>query len=57
MEFVRDNPAFESEPFESDFVNDYGAFNSLADLFRNIGLDERHHKEESLARIEHARFS
>ncbi len=56
MQFVRDNPALESEPFESDFVNDYGAFNSLADLFRNIGLDERLHKEESLARMENARF-
>ena len=29
----------------------YGCFDSLADLFRNIGLDERMHKEESLAHI------
>ena len=57
MEFVRDHPALEEEPFESDFASDYGDFNSLADLFRQIGYDERIHKQESLARIEHARFS
>ncbi len=56
MEFVRENPAFESQPFESDFADDYGRFERLADLFRRIGLDERNHKEESLARIAHARF-
>ncbi len=57
MEFVRDNPAYESEKFESAFKEDYGDFQSLADLFRRIGLDERMHKEESLARTGHARFS
>ena len=56
MEFVKENPAFEGEAFESDFKNDYGDFDSVADLFRNIGLDERHHKDESIARIEKARF-
>lgn len=57
MEFVRENPGLESEPFESDFSGDYGQFNSLADLFRQIGYDERIHKQESLERIEHARFA
>ena len=57
MEFVRENPSFEREPFESDFKEDYGSFSSVADLFRRIGLDERQHKEESLNRIQHARFS
>ena len=57
MEFVKENPDFESEPFESDFKDDYGNFVSEADLFRRIGLDERLHKEESLNRVEHARFS
>ena len=57
MEFVEENPAFESAPFESDFKEDYGDFRNAADLFRRIGLDERVHKEESLARIEQARFS
>ena len=57
MEFVRDNPALEAAPFSSEFEADYGAFASEADLFRRIGLDERHHKLESLARITNPRFS
>lgn len=57
MEFVRESPALEREPFDSDFRKDYGEFANLADLFRRIGLDERIHKEESLARVPHARFA
>ena len=57
MEFVKENPSLETEPFDSDFKHDYGDFKSVADLFRNIGLDERLHKDESLARIQKARFS
>ncbi len=56
MEFVRENPQFENEPFESAFAQDYGNYATLADLLRQIGLDERHHKDESLARLERARF-
>lgn len=57
MEFVRENPALETEPFESDFEADYGRFGSTADLFRRIGVDEREHKLESEARMGQARFS
>jgi len=57
MEFVREHPELESRPFDSEFCADYGEFDSRADLLRQIGLDERHHKEESLARIAEARFS
>lgn len=57
MEFVRDNPDLEEQPFQSDFENDYGAFKNQADLFRNIAIDERLHKEESLKRIEKPRFA
>jgi ubiquinol oxidase len=56
MEFVRDNPSLERAPFASAFEEDYGSFPSQADLFRRIALDERAHKEESLARIEQPRF-
>ncbi len=56
MEFVRENPRLEKDLFQSDFEEDYGRFDSLADLLRQIGLDERHHKEESVRRIESARF-
>ncbi len=57
MEFVRDNPELEEIQFESAFEKDYGTFASVADLFRRIGLDEREHKEESLARMELPRFN
>jgi len=57
MEFVKENPAFVDGPFESDFKKDYGDFKNWADLFRRIALDERIHKEESVNRIEHARFN
>lgn len=57
MEYVRENPELEGQPFESEFAGDYGRFENQADLFRQIGLDERHHKEESLARMDQARFS
>ena len=35
----------------SEFEADYGPFDSMADLFRQIGHDERVHKEESLAQM------
>ena len=57
MEFVRENPAMEVRPFESDFQREYGPIGTCADLFRRIGLDERVHKQESLDRIAEARFS
>ena len=57
MEFVRDNPHLETTPFASDFEKDYGAFASQADLFRQIGLDERQHKLESIERMGRPRFS
>ena len=41
---------------DPEHLDHYGDFDNVADLFRNIGLDERHHKQESLARIEGARF-
>jgi len=56
MEFVREHPEMELEPFDSEFKNDYGEFKSVADLFRRIALDERRHKDESASRIRHARF-
>lgn len=57
MLFVQENPEFELTPYQGEFSKDYGAFSSLSELFIQIGLDERHHKEESLARIAKPRFS
>jgi hypothetical protein len=57
MEFVRDSPELEREPFDSVLSQDYGPFASQADLFRQIGYDERVHKEESLDWLAAPRFS
>lgn len=57
MEFVRDHPELEQQPFDSILSEDYGPFKSLADLFRQIGYDERVHKEESLTRLQAPRFT
>ena len=56
MLFVQETPSFESQPFVSGFRQDYGAFRSMADLLRRIGLDEREHKDESLLRMQQPRF-
>lgn len=56
MTYVTEHPELESEAWVSEFRGDYGDFASVADLLRQIGLDERHHKNESLAHIEAARF-
>ncbi len=57
MEFVQENPNFDQEHWESSFAADYGEYQSLGDLLRRIGVDERHHKQQSVARIERARFA
>lgn len=44
---VAEHPEWETTPYFSTVAADYGSFASLADLFRQIGHDERLHKEES----------
>jgi hypothetical protein len=56
MKYVRENPELERQSIESEFAGDYGRFENEADLFRQIALDERHHKEESLERALKPRF-
>ncbi len=56
MQFVSDNPQLEEQLHESCFEEEYGQFDSLADLIRQIGYDERVHKLESLARMSEPRF-
>ena len=57
MLLVAEHPEWEDIPFRSDFAAYYGSFGSLADLFRQIGHDERVHKEESIALLAKVRFS
>ena len=56
MAFAAEHPEWDAEPFDSAFAQDYGRFACVADLFRQIGYDERVHKEESLARMREPRF-
>ena len=44
---VAENPQFEFTRYETEICHGYGDFASLADLFRQIGHDERLHKQES----------
>lgn len=56
MTMVAENPAWENTSYESEFADDYGQFASLADLFRQIGHDERVHKEESETQMRRPHF-
>lgn len=54
---VQEHPEWETMPYDGSFSDDYGTYDSLADLFRQIGYDERLHKLESEARMKSSRFS
>jgi hypothetical protein len=56
MQFVAAHPRWETSPYDSPLTADYGSSGSLADLFRQIGHDERVHKDDSLRRMREARF-
>lgn len=56
MTMVAEHPDWDSTPFESSFADDFGHFASLADVFRQIGHDERVHKLESEALMREPRF-
>jgi hypothetical protein len=57
MALVGEHPEWETTPFVSAFAADYGEFDCLADLFRQIGHDERVHKLESERQMSMARFT
>lgn len=52
---VKENPAWEETPYDGTFI-EYGTYGSLAELFRQIGYDERLHKLESIAELKNPRF-
>jgi ubiquinol oxidase len=49
---VTEHPEWEHVPYDGEFTAEYGHYDSLADLFRQIGYDERLHRLESEARME-----
>jgi hypothetical protein len=57
MLFAQEHPDFEREAFVSVFKKDYGDFATMADVIRQIGYDERVHKNESMAKLGMARFA
>jgi ubiquinol oxidase len=56
MLFVTEHPDWEGQRYDGSFELGYGHHGSLADLFRQIGHDERVHKLESLAALEEPRL-
>ena len=53
---VGEQPEWEHQPYQGEFVGDFGTYDSLADLFRQISYDERLHKLESEANMRQPRF-
>lgn len=54
--FVAENPHLDDRPYEGLFADEYGRFDTLSDLFRQIGYDERVHKLDSIEAMERPRF-
>ncbi|MEW6616027.1 MAG: alternative oxidase [Thermodesulfobacteriota bacterium] len=46
-QFVKENPEWEKQSVNNELVKQYGVFNTWADVFRRIGLDERDHMNSS----------
>ena len=51
MAFVAEHPELADERCTCTVSADYGCADSFADVLRQIALDERHHKEESLEEL------
>jgi ubiquinol oxidase len=51
MAYAAEHPELDTEPDPGTYAAQYGRYGSLADLFRQIGHDERIHKLDSLASL------
>jgi ubiquinol oxidase len=56
MTLVAENPQWDTKRYDVAFSADYGSFESMADVLRQIGHDERVHKQGSLAAMKQPRF-
>lgn len=54
---VQEHPEWETTPFESQFNVDFGDYDSLADMFRQIGYDEALHRQESEIMMTQPRYA
>lgn len=57
MLFAHEHPELGQVPFQSHFKKDYGNFETMADVIRQIGYDERTYKLESMHKLSLARFT
>jgi ubiquinol oxidase len=57
MSFVAEHPELERMPDPGTYTHEYGRYRSLADLLRQIGHDERVHKNASIDNAGHARIA
>lgn len=57
MQYVADHLEIDDEKWESEFKEIYGNYETVGDLLRRIGLDEREHKESSMAHMKQSRFA
>jgi ubiquinol oxidase len=55
MTFVAENPELEFMPDPGTYAAEYGRYDSVADLLRQIGHDERTHKLDSLENLDDPR--
>jgi ubiquinol oxidase len=51
MAYVAEHPELETQPDPGVYAAQYGQYGSLADLLRQIGHDERTHKQGSLTNM------
>lgn len=55
-QLVAEHPEWETTSYDGAFTADFGSYESVADLFRQIGYDERLHKLESELQMRRPRF-
>jgi hypothetical protein len=53
---VEEHPEWNYVAYDGEFTKDFGAYDCLADVFRQIGYDERLHRLESEANLRAPRF-
>jgi ubiquinol oxidase len=56
MLYVAEHAELETQPDPGTYAKGYGGYNSVADLLRQIGHDERVHKVDSLSNVDAPRF-
>jgi demethoxyubiquinone hydroxylase (CLK1/Coq7/Cat5 family) len=57
MAYVAEHPELETQPDPGSYAAQYGQYGSLADLLRQIGHDERTHKQGSLTNMRTPRLA